>query len=41
MKLYYVRHGQTDWNVARKMQGGASEKELNETGIKQAEQSSG
>lgn len=38
MKLYYVRHGQTDWNVARKMQGGASEKELNETGIKQAEQ---
>lgn len=38
MKLYYVRHGQTDWNVARKMQGGASEKELNETGIEQAKE---
>lgn len=38
MRLYYVRHGQTDWNVARKMQGGASEKDLNETGIKQAKE---
>ena len=38
MKLYYVRHGQTDWNVESKMQGGASEKELNEIGIKQAEE---
>lgn len=36
MKIYYVRHGQTDWNLARKMQGGGTEKELNETGINQA-----
>ncbi len=38
MKIYYVRHGQTDWNLARKMQGGGTEKELNETGINQAEE---
>ena len=36
MKIYYVRHGQTDWNLTKKMQGGGSEKELNETGIEQA-----
>ena len=36
MKIYYVRHGQTDWNLERKMQGGGTEKALNETGIKQA-----
>jgi len=36
MKIYYVRHGQTDWNLTRKMQGGGTEKELNETGINQA-----
>ena len=36
MKIYYVRHGQTDWNLARKMQGGGSEKDLNKTGIEQA-----
>lgn len=38
MKIYYVRHGQTDWNLARKMQGGETERDLNETGIKQAEE---
>lgn len=38
MKIYFVRHGQTDWNLERKMQGGESEKELNETGIEQAKQ---
>ena len=36
MKIYYVRHGQTDWNLERKMQGGGTEKELNGTGIEQA-----
>lgn len=38
MKVYYVRHGQTDWNFARKMQGGGTEKDLNETGLNQAEE---
>lgn len=37
MKIYYVRHGQTDWNLAQKMQGGQIERPLNETGLKQAE----
>ena len=36
MKIYYVRHGQTDLNLAKKMQGGGTEKELNETGVSQA-----
>lgn len=38
MRVYYVRHGQTDWNLEHKMQGGESEKILNETGIKQAKE---
>lgn len=36
-KLYIVRHGQTDWNVQKLLQG-AMDIELNEEGIKQAEE---
>lgn len=36
MKLYVMRHGQTDWNVLRKIQG-RTDIELNETGMKQAQ----
>ena len=35
MKLLFVRHGETDWNVEKKIQGG-TDTELNETGIEQA-----
>ena len=37
MKLFFIRHGQTDWNVAKKIQG-SSNTELNSNGIIQAEQ---
>lgn len=37
MKVYIIRHGQTDWNVQRKMQG-VTDIELNETGMSQAEE---
>ena len=36
-KLYIVRHGQTDWNVKKLLQG-ATDIELNGDGIKQAEE---
>ena len=32
MKLYVIRHGETTWNVERKLQG-ASDTELNKNGI--------
>lgn len=39
MILYFIRHGQTDWNVIGKIQG-SYESELNDTGIIQAEEMS-
>ena len=36
-KLFIVRHGETDWNVKKLLQG-KTDIELNENGIKQAEE---
>ena len=32
-----MRHGETDWNRSRRVQGGNSDTQLNETGEEQAE----
>lgn len=37
MKLYFIRHGQIDWNLQKKIQG-SYDSELNMTGIAQAEE---
>ena len=37
MKLYFIRHGETDWNLLGKIQG-SHDIPLNETGLRQAEE---
>jgi broad specificity phosphatase PhoE len=36
LKLILIRHGETYWNEQRRVQGGGSDVELNEVGLKQA-----
>lgn len=36
MKLILIRHGETYWNKERRIQGGSSDTELSEVGLKQA-----
>ena len=36
MKIYFARHGETDWNVAKRIQG-TTDVELNENGYEQAQ----
>lgn len=35
MKIYFVRHGQTDFNIANRLQGTAFDEPLNEVGVKE------
>jgi broad specificity phosphatase PhoE len=37
LKLILIRHGETYWNAERRIQGGDSDIELNDTGLTQAE----
>lgn len=37
MRLILIRHGETFWNRERRIQGGGSDTELSEVGLKQAE----
>ncbi len=37
VRLILVRHGETDWNRSRRVQGGGSDTNLNDTGKEQAE----
>lgn len=38
MLLHFVRHGQTDFNVGRRLQGMGIDEPLNETGVRQIEE---
>ena len=37
MRVLFLRHGQTDWNAMHRIQGGIAEIDLNEAGVRQAE----
>jgi len=37
VKVILVRHGETDWNLSRRIQGGGSDTQLNQKGRQQAE----
>lgn len=37
MKVFFFRHGQTDWNATHRLQGGNPEIDINSAGVRQAE----